>query len=517
MRFLTISKTILTMVFFLTMVFLCCGNNESPEVAEIQAALESAEANGRSDTIRIPAGIYNVGTTLTYHSEEGFPLYVVGDGTGETILDGQGSAQIMYLSTIGANSDLIISNITFQNGISHLYGGGLRAETNYGYITIDTCEFVSNEAETLGGGAHAVANDGDVTISHCTFTENSCAVDGGGLNASSSNGHVDLNNSSFTNNEAVEDDAGGALLYTENGTLSMTYNTFTGNTALGDGGAGGAGGFTYLMGTGVSVTVSNNTFTNNVSTLDGAGAFTRVNGSGTVIYTDNTFSGNTAQTYNGGACQIHLNSGTLTYTGNTHSNNTSGGDGGGLAVWHGQGTMDISGNTFTGNATTYNGGGINVATDSGTANIDHNVFNGNQAGNVGGGVSAAANITGILHVFNNTFYGNIATADGGGLNLYFDQAGTSATCYNNIMWLDEPNGVAISGAVTIDVTYSDIQNGAGQPWFGTGCIEADPQFVNAGSDDFDLNSGSPCIDTGDPTTHDPDGTRADMGAFYFPQ
>jgi hypothetical protein len=75
------------------------------------------------------------------------------------------------------------------------------------------------------------------------------------------------------------------------------------------------------------------------------------------------------------------------------------------------------------------------------------------------------------------------------------------------------------------MTYSDVQGGSGQSWFGTGCIDADPLFTNPANGDFSLswlndpkddNSKSPCIDTGDPSSPpDPDGSRADMGALPY--
>jgi hypothetical protein len=55
-------------------------------------------------------------------------------------------------------------------------------------------------------------------------------------------------------------------------------------------------------------------------------------------------------------------------------------------------------------------------------------------------------------------------------------------------------------------------------WSGTGNIDVDPLFVDPVNKDFHLRAGSPCIDTGDPNSPpDPDGTRADMGAFYYNQ
>ena len=47
-------------------------------------------------------------------------------------------------------------------------------------------------------------------------------------------------------------------------------------------------------------------------------------------------------------------------------------------------------------------------------------------------------------------------------------------------------------------------------------MDADPDFWNEAARDFHLQSTSPCIDAGNPASPlDPDGTRADMGAFYY--
>jgi hypothetical protein len=47
-------------------------------------------------------------------------------------------------------------------------------------------------------------------------------------------------------------------------------------------------------------------------------------------------------------------------------------------------------------------------------------------------------------------------------------------------------------------------------------IFLDPMYVDPGNHDFHLQVGSPCIDAGDPESPlDPDGTVADIGAFFF--
>ncbi len=68
------------------------------------------------------------------------------------------------------------------------------------------------------------------------------------------------------------------------------------------------------------------------------------------------------------------------------------------------------------------------------------------------------------------------------------------------------------GPTNFNIGYCNL----GEVWPGTGNLTADPQFLNGGPNDYHLLPGSPCIDAGDPAgPSDPDGTRADMGAFPF--
>jgi hypothetical protein len=66
------------------------------------------------------------------------------------------------------------------------------------------------------------------------------------------------------------------------------------------------------------------------------------------------------------------------------------------------------------------------------------------------------------------------------------------------------------GAVTVN--YSNL----GEVWPGLGNQTSDPLFVDAAARNYNLQPTSPAIDAGNPAAApDPDGSRADMGAFPF--
>jgi hypothetical protein len=86
---------------------------------------------------------------------------------------------------------------------------------------------------------------------------------------------------------------------------------------------------------------------------------------------------------------------------------------------------------------------------------------------------------------------------------------------NCIFWNNYPNEIVAAGGSIPEVTYCDILGG----WPGVGNINQYPSFIASTWGDYRLQWGSPCIDTGspDPQYNDPDGTRSDMGAFFYDQ
>jgi hypothetical protein len=87
---------------------------------------------------------------------------------------------------------------------------------------------------------------------------------------------------------------------------------------------------------------------------------------------------------------------------------------------------------------------------------------------------------------------------------------------NTIFWNnDAPEDPEIYAyGSNLEVVYSDITGG----WPGEGNIDDDPLFENPEIFDFHLETDSYCIDGGDPDSPpDPDGTNADIGAYYFDQ
>ncbi|MCD4735294.1 MAG: hypothetical protein K8R53_04580 [Bacteroidales bacterium] len=222
---------------------------------------------------------------------------------------------------------------------------------------------------------------------------------------------------------------------------------------------------------------------------------------------------NNTGNYGGGICN--------TYSDAVYENvivrNNNGEVGGGMFMY--AGAPQFTGITIYGNDATLMGGAI--ASDSNVmASISNGLIYENSAGL--GGALWCNNYSSpdFDHV---TFFGNTASIEGG--TLYNDTLATPS--FNNcILWNNTPQEISVPSG-TITAIYSDIENGTGQSWFGTGCIDAGPEFAGVPADDYRLtwsayplpnSSKSPCIDAGYPGSPvDPDGTVTDMGAFWFEQ
>ncbi len=181
----------------------------------------------------------------------------------------------------------------------------------------------------------------------------------------------------------------------------------------------------------------------------------------------------------------------------------------------------------SGNSSEPHGGGIYLGGPT-SPNIVNTVISGNTTEISGGGIFCNASSPTLVNV---TVNGNTATLVGGGGGGISFWNSSNPYFVNSILWGNIPDEIWFSSDGgspnnTVTITYSDVQGGLngivtnnnGTVNWGAGNINANPNFVDAANGDFHLQTSSPCIDSGDPTSDpDPDGTMADMGAYYFDQ
>lgn len=136
----------------------------------------------------------------------------------------------------------------------------------------------------------------------------------------------------------------------------------------------------------------------------------------------------------------------------------------------------------------------------------------------GGGITAAFGSSPLI--INNTIVGNECLSGGGGVSSLF--SGSNPILRNNIIFNNLGGGIfaEVGGQATVSycdifsnpsTTLGDYHNAS----CSAGCISVFPNFVDPVNGNFRLQANSPCIDTGDPTEKDADGTQRDMGAFPF--
>jgi len=219
---------------------------------ELQTALTTAQDNNEGDTIILAAGNYATGgTTFTYFpdltlgSEENFPLTIQGSGATTTFLDGGNSVQVLTIDTSAlpddSNSDIVITDLTIENGSHDGFGGGAAIFTVDADITLNNSQILNNgTTSSMGGVDLAASGSGNINAANNLFIGNTAADDAGGAEFIVDGGSVIAVNNIFFDNQAGQI-AGGLLLQVFSGdvvggSLNLINNTIVQNDASTDGG-----------------------------------------------------------------------------------------------------------------------------------------------------------------------------------------------------------------------------------------------------------------------------------------
>ena len=268
-------------------------------VTSLREAINYANSKAGADTITFAVdGTFKFDSEITISSD----MTITGNGTSKTVFDGQESTSFF---TINGGETVEISGITFQNGYataiysyhcdltivnsafvrnSSSSSGGAIYITGKTLTIVNSC-FEENSAGLHGGAICIGSATQNVTISNTIFSRNFAYQDGGGIYMSSSSAHVVINNSSFIGNSCVNSGFGGALYIYYARSVVINNSTFVDNSAT-----RGIGSAIYNYQR--NLTITNSTFSANISDYNGYTIYMVSNTSRTLNLVNNIFVGN---------------------------------------------------------------------------------------------------------------------------------------------------------------------------------------------------------------------------------
>jgi hypothetical protein len=424
-------------------------------------------------------------------------LRLRGAGIDATILDAGGRGTALAV----AGTEVVVEGFTIRGGDTSDYGGGLRCEA--GAIELRDSAVVDNRAFHGGGlwseGCAVTIRGGEVV--------RNVAEEGGGLYIRRGQGTIE--DLLVAGNQATEDDGGGLRIFESE--LRIARTAIVDNRAGGDG--GGA----------------------KISHLP-------------CELVDNEIRGNHAEGAGGG---LELDNDSSVVRGGRIAENQAG-RGGGVHVqlwpWHGGVVEDVE---VRGNRA-WRGGGLHVE-DSYEPVVVRRLRVEDNLADQGGGLYARG---APLLVANTLVAGNQAYDEGAGLFLRRGEMPTrepgevaaepalalaflvlhgNAGEIGDALWTDA-RGVSIESSILTghagtavvvapgatpswryNDTYPATFEGMATPTGSDGNLATEPAFTDPDLGDFHLRAASACIDAGNPSFTDPDGSRADMGLHGGPE
>ncbi|MFC1808444.1 right-handed parallel beta-helix repeat-containing protein [Candidatus Omnitrophota bacterium] len=397
----------------------------------------------------------------------------------ETVIDasntGYSNVSAMGITSMGVSGDTTIDGFTITKGTgsgswyNSSFGGGIYI-ADYGAgnpsatYTITNNKIIDNTCNI--GCAIRGAIKTNLVLRNNTISDNKivnpsdwahpgprCAVE---LYVNDSV-DVDISNNDFTNNEG---DVINIKNATGSPTISITSNNIVGNSYP-------AIVFSQELVTTEQVIIQNNNIAGNL----GGGIIVHQSSAATVLIDSNNITGNNG--YPVISCRVWA-----TITNNFIKNNHK-----------------TSGPGYFGTS-----GGINVG--SGYMVVKNNIIVGNYA--EAGGPSAIYYLGANAQISNNTILNNE--------NQYgsYSIDGMTSPAFNNII---QDSWSGYNGPASSPVFYScfpTATNGVNNN------ISNDPLFIDPANGDYHLDTGSLCINAGDPSILDPDGSVSDIGAYGGP-
>jgi len=495
------------------------------EYPDIQSGIDAA-IDG--DTVLIDDGTYTgtgnknldfLGKAITVTSENGPETCIIDceyTGRGFYFHSGEDSTSILQGVKIYralsedspgggiycSNSSPLIIDCHIISCRGYNYGSGISCE--YSNAKIIGCVFEYNGWSTtyftnffLGGGFSITANS-DILVEDCCFFGNFCNDNGG-------------------NRQAM-----GGGIYVSNSTLLLRQSDLIENAVIS--GYSGLQPYYLVCGGGLfagdssSIIIENSTISQNIGYNDWAQAY----GAGLciidseIIISDSYISGNGYNLMWLWSCNLPTEVA-----------------GGGIFALNS--TVDLYNTCIDTNTTESCGGGIRL--DNSILNASFSFIGHNYGGSYGGGIYASDSST--LTIDHCNFYGNIYRTNSpnngevGGIYAH----NSSLYLTNSVFSQNWSPCLRILNLTDGDIRYNDFfesgycyapdhpgigvinnNNANGDPCDVYLNIFLDPLFVDGSAGDFRLSGDSPCIDAGDPNSPpDPDGTIADIGAFFFDQ